>query len=149
MGFRDPFWSLFAESFFVEIFLVYRKFPWPSNFFSRKQPCLRKISLTVEKFFHQGKFPWLWKSSLIEDNFLDWGKHTFLTAEKAKGLLILKVNASAETIKTYLLIIEQKRSSVLYSVEDFNTSISPLMCDNNNKSLLILNQIYSQKFQLY
>ena len=75
---------------------------------------LWKISMTVEKFFDQGKFPWLWTSSLIKENFLDSRKFTFLTAEKIIGLIILKANASVETIKTYLLSLEQKLSSIAF-----------------------------------
>ena len=39
---------------------------------------------------------------------LDCGKSTFLTAEK----MIFKVNANVETIKTYILNLEQKLNSL-------------------------------------
>ena len=58
------------------------------------------------------------KISLIVENFLDCGKLTFLTAEKVIGVIILKTNANVETIKTYILNIEQKLSSVAFFVAD-------------------------------
>ena len=42
------------------------------------------------------------------ENALDRGKFTFLAAEKIIGLIILKTNASVETIKTCFLNIKQK-----------------------------------------
>ena len=66
---------------------------------------------------------------LIVGNFLDCGKVTFLTVEKIIGLIILKTNTNNEIIKTHILDLEQKLSSVvflcymksiLYSVEDLN-----------------------------
>ena len=38
------------------------------------------------------------------------GKFTFLTSEKIIGRIILKASASAETIKAYILSLEQKES---------------------------------------
>ena len=38
------------------------------------------------------------------------GKFTFLTAEKIIGLIILKASANVETIKAYILSLEQKES---------------------------------------
>ena len=86
--------------------------------------------------------------------FLYHGKLTILTVEKIIGLIILKRNANIETIKTYILYLEQKLSSVvfflwymesiLYSVEDLSTNIKPLMHEND-KGLFKLNQICSQK----
>ena len=92
--------------------------------------------------FDCGKVPWLSKSSLIVEIFIDCGILTFLTAEKLIGLIILKP-------LTLILILKQKISlqdikSILYSAENLSTNIQPLMGDNNT-SLFILNQIYSQK----
>ena len=87
------------------------------------------------------------------EKFLDCGKFTFLTAEKIIGLVILEANVNVETIKAYILNLEQKiihlsflgqTKSTLHSVEDLNTNIKRLIRDNN-KSLFILNQNYSQK----
>ena len=46
------------------------------------------------------------------EKFLDRGKLTFLTAEKIIGLITLKVNADVETMKTYILNLEQKPRSL-------------------------------------
>ena len=87
------------------------------------------------------------------EKFLDCGKLTFLTAEKIIGLVILEANVNVETIKAYILNLEQKinhlsflgqTKSTLHSVENLNTNIKRLIRDNN-KSLFILNQNYSQK----
>ena len=87
------------------------------------------------------------------ENFFDCGKLTFLTAEKIIGLVILEANVNVETIKAYILNLEQKiihlsfldqTKSALHSVEDLNTNIKRLIRDNN-KGLFILNQNYSQK----
>ena len=49
---------------------------------------------------------------MIKERFLNYGKLTFLTAEKIIGLINLrKKNASVKTIKTYLLSLEQRLSS--------------------------------------
>ena len=47
---------------------------------------------------------------MILQNFLffDYGNFTFLTAEKIISLIIFKTNASFETIKTYILSLDQK-----------------------------------------
>ena len=60
------------------------------------------------------KFPWLWEIFLIAENFLDCGKVTFLTVEKIIGLIILKTNTNNEIIKTHILDLEQKLSSVVF-----------------------------------
>ena len=44
------------------------------------------------------------------EKFLDQGKFTFLNAEKIMGLIILKENAGVESIKTYILSLENKLS---------------------------------------
>ena len=72
-----------------------------------------KVSLTVEKFLDQGKFPWLLKIY-------------FLDCRKKKGLKILKKNTSAETIKTYLLSLEQKLSLFTFFAVD---KISIVFCE--------------------
>ena len=46
--------------------------------------------------------------------FLDCGKLTFLTTEK----IILKENSNVSTIKTYILNLEQKLSSLVFFVVD-------------------------------
>ena len=51
-------------------------------------------------------------------NFFDCGKVTFLTAEKIIGLIILKANRNIEIIKTYILNLQQKLSSVTFFVVD-------------------------------
>ena len=103
LAFREPFWSLFAETFFkcgklprstnkflwkfslfVEIFIVkkfldYGKIHW-----------LWKNSTIDEKFLDFGNLFWLWKNSLIMEKFLDCGKLAFLTIEKIIDPIILK-----------------------------------------------------------
>ena len=54
----------------------------------------------------------------MKENFLDCGQFTFFTAEKIIGLIILKRNASVETIKTYALNLEQKLSLLAFSAVD-------------------------------
>ena len=65
-------------------------------------------SFCAEKLLDCGKVPW------IKENLFDCGKLNFLKAEKIIGLMILKTNASVETIKTYLLSLEQKLSSLAF-----------------------------------
>ena len=118
--------SLFVENFLYQVKLFCGKFPWlrktslfEENFLDcRRISWSRKIFLTVQKFLYQGKFPWLWKNSLIKENFLDCGKLIFLIAEKIMGLIILKTNASVETIKTYILSLDQKPSLLAFFVVD-------------------------------
>ena len=52
--------------------------------------------------------------SLTVEKFLDCGKIAFLTAEK----IVLKANANVETIKTYILNLEQKLSSLAFFAVD-------------------------------
>ena len=49
------------------------------------------------------------------EEFFDCEKLTFLTTEKTVSLMTLKANANAETIKTYILNLEQKFSSLTFS----------------------------------
>ena len=51
---------------------------------------------------------------MIKENFIDSGKLTFFTAEKIIDLIILKANAIVETIKAYILNLEQKLSSLAF-----------------------------------
>ena len=55
---------------------------------------------------------------MIVENFLNCGKLPFLAAEKIIGLIILKTNTNAETIKTYIFNLEQKLSSLAFFVVD-------------------------------
>ena len=55
---------------------------------------------------------------MIKENLLDCGKCTFLTAGKIIGLIILETNDSVETIKTYLLSLEQKLSLLEFFAVD-------------------------------
>ena len=71
----------------------------------------------MEKFLEYGKVPWISKSSLAAEKFFDCGKITFLAAEKIR-LIILKANANDETIKTYILNLEQKSSSLAFLAVD-------------------------------
>ena len=48
----------------------------------------------------------------------DCQDHTFLTAEKIVGLITSKANSNAETIKTYILNLEMKLSSLTFSRVD-------------------------------
>ena len=105
--------SLTVEKFLdQDSFLDYGKISW-----------LRKISLTVEKILDQRKFPWLWKNLLIKEisltmkKFLDQRKFSWLQ-EKKIGLIILKTNVTIETIKTYILSLEQKLSSLTFFAID-------------------------------
>ena len=50
----------------------------------------------MENFLHCETF-------LYQEFFLDCGKLTFLTVEEIIHLIILKITASIETIKTYIL----------------------------------------------
>ena len=140
------FW-LWKLSLTVENFLDYGKFPW-----------LQKISLTVESFLDCERFSWLWKVSLIVENFLDCRKipycKKFHWLEKLT-FFVAKNNRSNnfETLSTNIFNIEQKLRSLpflrkikstLYSVDYLSTNIKPLI-RGNNKSLFILNQIYSEK----
>ena len=62
---------------------------------------------------------------MIKENFIDCEKRAFLTAEKIIDLTILKVNSSAETIKTCILSLEQKFSLLAFSgVDKINTILS-------------------------
>ena len=54
----------------------------------------------------------------MKENFLDCGQFTLLTAEKIIGLIILKRNASVETMKTYALNLGQKLSLLAFSAVD-------------------------------
>ena len=48
----------------------------------------------------------------------DCQDHTFLTAEKIASLITSKANSNAETIKTYILNLEMKLSSLTFSEVD-------------------------------
>ena len=157
LAFREPFWSLFEVNFF-----------WLcknlcGNFLRSRKKTFRKTSLFVEFFlwksflfvenFHDcWKIPWLWKNKEFSE-IRNCGKLTFFTAEKIIGRIILKANTNVETIKTYILYLEQELSSLtFFMVGKVNTIFSrrlkhkyqTFMCDSN-KSLFTLNQIYSQK----
>ena len=124
------FWSLFGEKNFtvkksmcVENFLYWKTVLIVENFFCEenflvcgKAPWLwkrsRKIFLTVENFLRCGNYPWSRKISLIKENLLSWLQKNIM------DLIILKRNASVETIKTYLLNLEQKRSLLVYFAVD-------------------------------
>ena len=74
-----------------------------------------KSFLTVGKFSYCGKVLGLWKISRTVESLqgqIYTGKFTFLTAEKIIGLIILKASANVETIKAYILSLEQKESRV-------------------------------------
>ena len=77
----------------------------------------------MEKLLDCGKVSCLWKSSLTVKKCLDQGKITFMTAEKIVNLIILKANARVETMKTYILSLEQKLSLLTFFAED---KISPI-----------------------
>ena len=89
---------------------------------------LWKFPLTVENFLVCKQFLWLKKNSLINENFLDCGiillfkksfldcgKRTFLTSKEILSLIILKTNASVETIKTYILSLGQKHAETYFA----------------------------------
>ena len=48
------------------------------------------------------------------EEFFDCEKLNFFTAEKTVSLMTLKANANAETIKKYILNLEQKVSSLTF-----------------------------------
>ena len=114
LAFGEPFWSLFAAIFFrygkvawlwnnslnVEKFLEFGKFSW-----------LWKSFLNVEKFLKCGKVSWMWKSSLIVKTY-------FFDYTKIIDLKILEANANVKTIKTYILNLGQKLSSLTVFVVD-------------------------------
>ena len=52
------------------------------------------------------------------EKFIGSGKVTSLAAEKIIGLIILKANTNIEIIKTYILNLEQKLSSVAFFAVD-------------------------------
>ena len=97
--------------FTVENIFVSGKFPWPSKIFLCK------------KFLDCGKISWLWKIPLIMEIFLDYGrnvltlKNLFSWLHKI-DLIILKTNANVETIKTYILNLEEKLSSLTFFAVD-------------------------------
>ena len=68
----------------------------------------------MKKFLDCGKGPLLWKSFLTGEKFLDCGKLTFLTAGEVISQIILTANGKIETIKTYILNLEQKLSSLVF-----------------------------------
>ena len=55
---------------------------------------------------------------MIKENLFDFGKLTFFTEEKIVGLIILKINANIETIKTYVLNLQQKLVYLAFFNED-------------------------------
>ena len=148
--------SLIMDKFsFSEKFLDYGKLPFCGKF-----PCLLKTYLIKEKslfaknVLDQGKI-FVCEKRLWSRKNLYLHKKSFLTAEKIISLIILKTNASVETIKTYFLSLKQKLNSLaFFAVDKINIIFTwglkllkvenCLICDSN-KSLLMLNQIYSQK----
>ena len=60
------------------------------------------------------------------ENFLDCGKLTFLSAEKIIGLIILKTNTNVETIKTYILNLEQNVILLVFFIIDKINIISSI-----------------------
>ena len=74
--------------------------------------------MTWKKFLDEGQFSPLRKSSLINENYINCGKFTFLNWEKITGPINLKTNASFETIKIYLLSPEQNVSSFTFFAAD-------------------------------
>ena len=58
--------------------------------------------------------------------FLDCGKLTFLSAEKIIGLIILKTNTNVETIKTYILNLEQNVILLVFFIIDKINIISSI-----------------------
>ena len=102
-----------------------RKVPWSSKMFLWKNPLImenffwlwkipwsRKISLTVKKFLDQRNFPWL-------------SKTYFLDCRKKTALVILKRIASTDTIKAFILSLEQGLSSfTFFAVNKINIIFS-------------------------
>ena len=66
-----------------------------------------------------------------------------MTAEKIIGLKILKTNASVESINTYLLSLEQKRSLLAYFEVD---KINIIFSQRHKHKYLTFNVRQQQKF---
>ena len=132
------FFSIWNSCLTVEQFLECGKVPWLC-----KSSLNVKNSLNVEKFIECGKFPSMWKSSLSLENFHDCGKASWMWKSSPKcgkvswmwksslivktyffdytkiiDLKILEANANVKTIKTYILNLGQKLSSLTVFVVD-------------------------------